>query len=270
MGVKETANIIFSYVADQNPDIASNLEILYERSKEYREKTDEKLSPKKPDKDLYPQEPPSPCPQKVLYSSSVPLIGIIIVSIALGAIIFANGKDIYSLFASNWKQILFLLGGVCFGAGIIIASKQIGLSPLKHVDPPNANTNNPLEEIEQLANRSVSRLKISYHMQLSAVIFVGCTLLIIVYWCIYMVSKDKLMYASAFGSSGVGMIVLTKWKWQPFEKVAEARKLADNADILATGLRLRINSLSEISDPKERAREQWVAVGEYLDRSNKI
>ena len=125
----------------------------------------------------------------------------------------------------------------------------------------------PLEELESLAIRTVSRLKTAYQIQITLTCVVAALLLFVVLWSIFMVTQNQLMYATAFSSSGIGMLVLSKWKWQPFERVAEARKLADDADILAAGLRLRIKSISEIVDPKERSQAQWEAVSEYLDRS---
>jgi hypothetical protein len=81
------------------------------------------------------------------------------------------------------------------------------------------------------------------------------------------VSQNRILYASAFGSGSVAMVILTQWKWQPFDRINQARQLADNADTLATGLRLRMKTISEITDPSKRSTAQWEAVEAYLKRS---
>jgi len=82
-----------------------------------------------------------------------------------------------------------------------------------------------------------------------------------------MVSKERLLYASAFGSGGVAMVILTQWKWQPFDRINQARKLADDADTVATALRLRMKTISEITDPSLRSKAQGDVVNEYLEHS---
>lgn len=199
------------------------------------------------------------------FASSI-MGGLIVIAglLAIGSVI---SPKIYEILVTIWKTILLSLGGICIGSGFILMFGRIGKQPLKKVEPPDGTSEQPLAELEHLASRTVSRLRTAYRMQISLITIVSALLLFVVLWSIFMVTKNRLMYATAFGSSGIGMLVLSKWKWQPFERVAEARKLADDADILATGLRLRIKSISEITDPKERAQAQWDAVSEYLDRS---
>lgn len=93
---------------------------------------------------------------------------------------------------------------------------------------------------------------------------VGCIFVALIVWSIIMVTKNKLVYATAFGSGSVAMAILTRWKWQPFDRINDARRLADKADTLATGLRLRMKTISEIKNPTARAKAQWDAVTEYL------
>lgn len=204
---------------------------------------------------------------KCEYRRSTPILGIAILVAGLVAIGYVVGPTIYKIFIASWKTISLSLGGVCVGSGFILLFGKIGKEPLKNVEPPDGSSDHPLEELEGLAFRTVSRLKTAYQLQIILTCSVATLLLFVVLWSIYMVTQNQLMYATAFGSSGISMLILSKWKWQPFERVAEARKLADDADILAAGLRLRIKSISEIPDPKERAQAQWDAVSEYLDRS---
>ena len=82
-----------------------------------------------------------------------------------------------------------------------------------------------------------------------------------------MFSFRRVDYGTVFGTSGVGGMALTKWKWQPFEKASEARRSADNADVLALGLRRRLATISEIKDPIERQKFEWQAVNDYLASS---
>jgi hypothetical protein len=166
-----------------------------------------------------------------------------------------------------WKPILSSLGGACFGAGIILAVGRLGKAPLKNIQPPDDTTNEPLEELERFVERSGSRLRTAYRVQMALIWLVALTIFAVIGWSILMVTKHQLMYATVFGTTGVGMLALSRWKWQPFERVADARRLADNADILATGLRMRIESISKIPDPKERAEAQWRAVTDYLKQS---
>lgn len=97
-----------------------------------------------------------------------------------------------------------------------------------------------------------------------------CALVALLGWSMYLVSKDKLGYASAFGSTGVGGLIVSKWKWQPFQKMTEATKLAEAADVMAVGLRVRLDTIQQIKSPAARSKAQWEAVHEYtkllLDR----
>lgn len=188
---------------------------------------------------------------------------VLIIALAAAMSVFL-WPTIYKLVVNNWKSIILAVGGLCVGAGLIFMMQRTGKSPLKNIQPPDETTEKPLEELERLAERTTSRLRTAYHIQLCLVGLVAAIFFAVITWCIFMVSQGRLMYATAFGSSGVGMLALSKWKWQPFDRIAEARKLADDADILTTGLRLRIKSVSEIDNPKERARAQWDAVRDYL------
>jgi hypothetical protein len=150
---------------------------------------------------------------------------------------------------------------------MVLLMGQIGKSPLRNVVPPREDSESPLQELESLAERTAVRLRAAYLLQLWTVIGVGILFVAIIVWSMIMVTQSRILYASAFGSSGVAMIILTQWKWQPFDRINQARKLADNADTLATGLRLRMKTIAEIPDPSERSKAQWEAVAAYLDCS---
>ncbi len=196
--------------------------------------------------------------------------GLLEFSLLIGGIIAGLGPTVRFL-GTHWKAILLLLGGVlggvCLGAGAVLAAIRVGVSPLSSIAPPNVDTEEPLQELKELAERVASRLRAAYRFQLCAVITVGIIFIGLIVWSMIMVSRDRILYASAFGSSSVAMMILTRWKWQPFDRINNARKLADNADTLATGLRMRMKSVSEIADPHERAKAQWDAVKEYLEFS---
>jgi hypothetical protein len=129
------------------------------------------------------------------------------------------------------------------------------------------DTGSPVQELKELAERAASRLRAAYRLQLWAVLAVGAIFIALIVWSMVMVSQERILYASAFGSGSVAMMVLTRWKWQPFDRINQARRLADDADILATGLRLRMKTISEITDPVKRSKAQWDAINEYLKRS---
>jgi hypothetical protein len=188
------------------------------------------------------------------------LIGII----AVGAV---AGHAVLVFLTMHWQAILLPIGGVCVGAGAVLLALRIGNSPLLAIAPPDVESKDPLQELRSLAERTASRLRTAYSLQLWAVLIVGSIFIILIIWSMVMVSQQRLLYASAFGSGSVAMVILTQWKWQPFDRINEARKLADNADTIATGLRLRMAAISEIVDPSARAKAQWDAVREYLERS---
>ena len=196
-----------------------------------------------------------------------PVIGILLLTGGILAVAVVLGPALLRLVHAYWKTILLALGVFCIGAGVILAARQVGRAPLRNIQPPDDTTNEPLEELERFVKRSGSRLRTAYQVQMALISLVALAIFAVIAWSILMVTKDQLMYATLFGTTGVAMLALSRWKWQPFERVAEARRLADNADVLATGLRMRIESISKIPDPKERAEAQWQAVNDYLKLS---
>jgi hypothetical protein len=184
--------------------------------------------------------------------------------VALGIVI---GPSVFRFVVRNWRILLLCIGAACIGASIVFALSRIGFQPLRKIEPPSADTDEPLKELEGLANRTVARLRTAYTVQVSLVVAIFIGFAAIVIWSMVMVSQKRLEYACVFGSGGVAMFVLSRWKWQPFERMAEARRLADQADILATALRMRIRTIEQISDPAARAKAQWEAAAEYLKLS---
>lgn len=253
---------VFRHAALQNKAIADNLSKFVARSRATKQET-----PPVYEENTKTSSPLISWWLNDQYNTLRIILGIMVLVTGLVAIGFVVGPTLYNLIVAGWKTILLSLGGVCVGSGCILLFGKIGRQPLKNLEPPEGTSDHPLAELERLASRTVSRLKTAYQIQILLICIVAALLLFVVLWSIFMVIQDQLMYATAFGSSGIGMLVLSKWKWQPFEQVTEARKLADDADILAAGLRIRIKSISEIADPKERAQAQWEAVSEYLDRS---
>ena len=195
------------------------------------------------------------------------VITILLITSGVVALCFTLGPSVLQFLSNHWKIVIMLVGCVCLGAGIVLLVSRIGTMPLRNLSPPNEATEDPLNELKDLAERTASRLRSAYRFQLSAVVVVGSVFVGLIVWSGIMVSKEKILYASAFGSGSIAMVILTHWKWQPFERINEARRLADNADTLATGLRLRIKTISEIEDPSERAKAQWAAVEQYIARS---
>ncbi len=192
------------------------------------------------------------------------LISLIIGIVALGIVI---GPSVFRFVVRNWRILSLCIGAACIGASIVFALSRICFQPIKKIEPPSADTDEPLKELEGLANRTVARLRTAYTVQVSLVVAIFIGFAAIVTWSMVMVSQKRLEYACVFGSGGVAMFVLSRWKWQPFERMAEARRLADQADILSTALRMRIRTIEQISDPAARAKAQWEAAAEYLKLS---
>lgn len=194
--------------------------------------------------------------------------GIIFSLIGIVAIGIAVGPPVYDLFCKYWREFLLGLGCACVGAGSILLIRRVGDKPLSDIRlHHHESREEPLSELEYLARRSASRLRSAYRIQAYLVCAISMVFIGVVYWSILMVAQRRLEYGVSFGSGGVGMLILSMWKWQPFDRMSKARKLADDADVLATGLRLRIKSISEIKEPEMRADAEWRAVQDYLSMS---
>lgn len=192
------------------------------------------------------------------------VVALLLLAAGLVALAFSVGPSVLHFLGQYWKAILVPTGGACLGAGVVLLASRLEAAPLRGIDPPNEDSDDLPGELKALAERTSSRLRSTYRFQLSAVIVVGAILVGLIVWCMVMVSQKRILYGSAFGSGGVTMVILTQWKWQPFDRINEARRLADNADTLATGLRIVMNTISEIQDPLKRAEAQADAIKQYL------
>jgi len=155
---------------------------------------------------------------------------------------------------------------LALGASIAAALRSTGREPLRAVRPPDAESEQPLSEIRCLALRAAARLRSSYHAQLVIAIGIIVLLAAIVVWSILMVTARQIPYATVLGVGGVGTTALMA-RWQPFDRVARARDLAEQADVLATGLRLRLATIKEIADPVARGEAEWNAVKDYTQEA---
>jgi hypothetical protein len=189
-----------------------------------------------------------------------PLLGIVGI-VLVGYVI---GPAVLHFLMANWRAILLPIGGLCIGLSTITLGARVGNSPLASLKPPYEDAEDPLQELKDLAERTALRLRTTFRLQLWTVGAVGMTFLALIIWSIILVTRHQVVYASAFGSGSLGMVILTRWKWQPFDRIDQARRLADNADTLATGLRLRMRTIAEIQDSSARAKAQWEAVNDYL------
>lgn len=206
-----------------------------------------------------------PGPRKYKRSAfSWSFLGGLLVVLALALFATTELNSFLDFLKQHFRSFALPLAGFCAGAGIVLLVRNVARQPLRRVAPPRIDTDEPLSELELLATRTTSRLRIAYHLQLITTIAVATLLLGLVVWTVVLVSANRLEYAAAFGTSSVTIFILAKWKWQPFDRLNEARKMADQADVLATGLRLRLATIQNIADPAERSREQGKAVREYM------
>ena len=257
---------IFQQVAHQNNLVAEKLAKMASRSP-FRHKPTIEFTQGYVAKENHPLNSKTVLTRYYSDGPQLNVIGVIIFLVGFILIGVAFGTTLYDLFLIHWKGISLAIGGSFIGSGLIFIFGRLDKEPLRNIDPPNSDSSEPLCELENLAKRTTSRLRTAYRIQIILICFVATLLFTIVLWSIWTVIQNQLAYTTFFGSSGIAMIILSKWKWQPFERVTEARKLADDADILTMGLRLRIKTISEITDPKERSEAQWVAVSDYLDKS---
>ena len=194
-------------------------------------------------------------------------IALVLLLVGIGFVAFVVGPSVFHFLVGHWQSVLLPLGGICAGGGAVLLGSHVGSSPLGSITPPRTDTEDPLKELKDLSERTASRLRSAFRLQLWAVLVVGILFVVLILWSVVMVSQNRILYASAFGSGSLAMLILTQWKWQPFDRINQARRQADNADTLATGLRLRMATISAIPNLTERSRAQWEAVEEYLKSS---
>jgi hypothetical protein len=213
-------------------------------------------------------------PQAMLgeYKSTGPnarlsILAFVLLLVGIGLVAAVIGPRVFHFLVGHWQAILLPLGGICMGGGAVLLGSHAGASPMGSVIPPRTDTEDPLRELKDLSERTASRLRSAFRLQICAVLAVGVLFLVLILWSVVMVNQNRILYASAFGSGSIAMLILTQWKWQPFDRINQARQQADNADILATGLRLRMETISAIPDLAERSHAQWEAVEEYLKKT---
>jgi len=138
----------------------------------------------------------------------------------------------------------------------------VAMEPLGTVRPPDAHSSAPLSELDRLAGRSVQRLHVAYKLQIGLSMAVAIVIGAAFVWSLIMITFDKIKYATVLGTGGIGATAFAA-KWQPVDRVGRARDLAEQADVLATGLRLRMSTIGQIGDPVARQLAEWTAVKEY-------
>jgi hypothetical protein len=130
----------------------------------------------------------------------------------------------------------------------------------------NESIEQPLRELELLAVRSSKRLRIAYRVQLLFSIVILVAVAGVVAWAVFELAMDHLRSAAAFGCSG-GLGAALAIKWQPFKEVRRVGMSTEAADVLATGLRMRMKTIGKIEDTAQRQEAEWQAVREYLDEA---
>jgi len=257
---------IFHYAAEDNAAIASSLNWFIDRSRENRRV----LSVPS---DFYNVVSSSEA-LKLHDSGYLTSYGIHLASpitgiltwIAGGAVaVFLLGLLLYRMAPGNWKVIFFALSGIGLCAGMIFTIRKIGTNPLRNIEPPDETTEAPLIELEHLAQRIISRLRIVYRIQFCLCALGVSILLFVILSFISMLVRNHLLFTVAFGIGVLGLIFLFEGKWRSFEGMVKIRKLAVDGVTLLEELRQRIKSISSIADPNERLEAQWIAVADYLD-----
>lgn len=178
-----------------------------------------------------------------------------------------SALDVITSFAILVASIVLVASVLALALALLIGLWRVtrrAWDPIPALAPPNPNTDRPLGELQDLAQRSALRLRSSYRMQLGLSVAVAVIIGAAFVWSVVMVTMRRLSYATLFSGGGLGASVLAV-KWQPFDRVGRARDLAEQADVLATGLRLRMHTIAQIADPAERQEVEWTAVKDYTE-----
>jgi hypothetical protein len=125
----------------------------------------------------------------------------------------------------------------------------------------------PLPRLELMALRMAHRHQRAWQVHVALVVGVALVLLAVLVWSIVLATLNQTKAATFLGTGTLGGGVLYTWKWQPFDKMSEARRLADQADLLALAVNERMVTISTISDPAQREKAQWQAALDFLDAS---
>jgi hypothetical protein len=176
--------------------------------------------------------------------------------------------------AIPWTSTLpgaLLLVAIAFGVLFALLSLLWALASAPRGTPPlpSQETSQPLTDLEKLAQGFRKRHETTFRVLLAFVIAVGVVLFAVLGWAMYMVSRQQALYGTLFGTGGVGTGVLSQWKWQPFDRMNEARRAADDAAVLGAAIGLRLATIGEIKDPDERQKKQWEAAKDFLEENRK-
>jgi hypothetical protein len=141
--------------------------------------------------------------------------------------------------------------GACIGEPTprlaIVLSGVFALLGKQHARtvPPDPASDKPVSELERFARQQGERLKTPYKVQMGLAVATAFLLGGLVVWSAMMFTFRRVEYGTA----------------------TEARRFADDADVLSLGLRRRLATIATIQDPVERQKYEWLAVEDYLSKS---
>jgi hypothetical protein len=167
----------------------------------------------------------------------------------------------------DWLSVLLPIAAFVAGAVGVLAFGRLNTAPLQYIEPPDENSDIPLIELAGLAERTASRLRIAYRVQLTIELTVAVLFVALVVWSMVLASEQRTLYASVFGAGAAATAIVGLWKWRPRRRVEHVRRLLREANSLATGLRVTARNLFAIRNPCKRANAQWKTVEQYLDWS---
>jgi len=176
MSETPTTKYIFERVALQNENIAKSF-------KQFRQQLNNTQSPPCPTQDsptatvLYSRQISSDLDSTQAYTpapernkKTLLILGVVTLIIGALATCYATTPNFGETLLSSIKITLLTISGFCIGLGSILIFENINKNPLKDISPPNTKTNDPLVELKHLAERTVSRLKTAYQVQITTAI----------------------------------------------------------------------------------------------------
>lgn len=268
---EQTAIVIWDLVRD-DPKALQSLTRLRSRAKTKLAPLDARPASASPPPPMaYAPPPPTVSPPEMnlqINAHPRPLtIPLSLLWIAAMLVIFAVNQKGSSTISPALVSAAMLLASILGGIGFVLTGSRLAAKAAKAGGPRgdiNAESDHPLSELEHFARGEAERLKLSYSLQLKIVIGVGIAFSVVLAWALVMASRKDTETAAYLGSGSLGGAVMTQWKWQPFEKIGEARRVASAADALSMGLRMRMRTISGIADPIARQAAEWTAVTEFL------
>lgn len=167
-----------------------------------------------------------------------------------------------SVVANVILAIAFLIVGASIAAGLRRVTPETKLESLDVSSM--AVRARPLTEIEAWSARSLRRAQRSSAIQIVMTCANATILFAVLAWSGFMVQTGRLQYGVALGSTSLGGMVLTAWKWQPIEQMRETHRLTQALDALNMAFKTRLAGMKAIKDPVARAEAEWKAMTEYL------